>query len=78
MVGHHRISLRRACRLVKLRRSVHYYRSVKDPKLELRRRMHELAQVRIRYGYRRIHVLLRREVVVQRNQRAAPSAANDA
>ena len=23
MVGHHRISLRRACRLVKLRRSVH-------------------------------------------------------
>jgi putative transposase len=53
--------LRRACRLVKLRRSVHCYRSVKDPKLELRRRMHELAQVRIRYGYRRIHVLLRRE-----------------
>jgi len=61
MVSHHRISLRRACRLVKLRRSVHYYRSVKDPKLALRKRMHELAQVRIRYGYRRIHVLLRRE-----------------
>ena len=38
MVSHHCISLRRACRLVKLRRSVHYYRSVKDPKLELRRR----------------------------------------
>jgi len=107
MVDHHRISVRRACRLLKLRRSVHYYRSVKDPKLALRRRMHELAQVRIRYGYRRIHVLLRREgwkhgrsqtyrlyteerlqlrsklpkrrkMVVQRNQRAVPVAANDA
>jgi putative transposase len=107
MVGHHRISVRRACSLVKLRRSVHYYRSVKDPKLALRKRMHELAQVRIRYGYRRIHVLLRREgwkhgrsqtyrlyteeklqlrsklpkrrkMVVQRNQRAVPAAANDA
>jgi putative transposase len=61
MVDHHRISVRRACRLVKLRRSVHYYRSVRDPKLALRKRMHELARVRIRYGYRRIHVLLRRE-----------------
>ena len=37
MVGHHRISVRRACSLVKLRRSVHYYRSVKDPKLALRK-----------------------------------------
>ena len=107
MVSHHRISTRRACDLLKLRRSVHYYRSVKDPKLSLRMRMHEIAQVRIRYGYRRIHVLLRREgwkhgrsqtyrlyteerlqlrsklpkrrkMVVQRNQRAVPAAANDA
>ena len=107
MVSHHRISSRRACRLVKLRRSVHYYRSVKDPKLVLRKRMHEFAQVQIRYDYRHIHVLVRREgwqhgrvqtyrlyteerlqfrsksprrrkMVVQRNQRAAPSAPNDA
>lgn len=61
MVSHHRISIRRACDLVKMHRGAHYYRSVKDPKLALRKRMHELAQVRIRYGYRRIHVLLRRE-----------------
>jgi len=34
---------------------------VKDPKLELRGRMRELARARIRFGYRRLHVLLRRE-----------------
>ena len=61
MMGHHGIARRRACRLVKLARSTQYYRSVKDPQLALRQRMREIAQVRVRYGYRRIHVLLRRE-----------------
>ncbi len=55
------ISQRRACRLLKHPRSVHYYRSRKDPRLGLRTRMRELARTRIRYGYRRLHVLLRRE-----------------
>lgn len=55
------LTRRRACRLVKLHRSTFYYRSVKDPQLELRLRTRELAQSRVRYGYRRIHVLLRRE-----------------
>ena len=59
--GHYGTSRRRACRLVRLRRSVFYYRSIKDPKLALRGRMHELARARVRFGYRRIHVLLRRE-----------------
>jgi putative transposase len=38
-----------------------YYQSCKDPRTALRARMRELAQVRVRYGYRRLHVLLRRE-----------------
>jgi putative transposase len=59
--SHYGISQRRACRLVKLHRSVYHYRTVMDPKLELRQRMRELAHARVRYGYRRIHVLLRRE-----------------
>ena len=42
-------------------RSVQYYRSVKDPRQDLRARMREIAQARVRYGYRRIHVLLKRE-----------------
>jgi len=61
LCGHYGTSHRRACQLVRLRRSVLYYRSIKDPKLGLRSRMHELARARVRYGYRRLHVLLRRE-----------------
>ena len=37
------------------------YRSQADPQTALRQRVRELAQTRVRYGYRRIHVLLRRE-----------------
>lgn len=41
-------------------RSTHYYRSVKDPQTALRQRMREIAQTRVRYGYRQVHVLLKR------------------
>jgi putative transposase len=61
IVTHYPLKLRRACRLVKQTRSVQYYRSVKDPQHDLRARMRELAQARVRYGYRRIHVLLKRD-----------------
>ena len=33
-----------------------------DPQEELRLRLKELAESRVRYGYRRLHMLLRREV----------------
>jgi putative transposase len=61
IVSHYGLKLRRACRLIKQSRSVQYYRSVKDPRQDLRARMRELAQTRVRYGYRRIHVLLKRD-----------------
>ena len=61
VLGHYATSRRRACRIVCQHRSAEYYRSRKDPKTALRGRMRELAQVRIRYGYRRLHILLRRE-----------------
>jgi len=43
VVNHHRISQRRACRLVQQHRSNQYYRSVKNPRHDLRLRMREIA-----------------------------------
>src|SRR2546423_9711720 len=61
MVSHYALNTRRACRLVRQTRSMQYYHSVKDPRRDLRARMHEIARTRVGYGYRRIHVLLKRD-----------------
>lgn len=58
---HHGYSERRACRLTRQHRSTQRKPSTRDPRTEIRQRMHEIAQTRIRFGYRRIHVMLRRE-----------------
>ena len=56
------MSTRRACDVVKATRSTAYYRSSrKDPLLALRQRMREVAQTRVRFGYRRLNVALLRE-----------------
>lgn len=57
----YRISARRACQLVGLRRSSWFYRAHGRDDTVLRQRLRELAQVRIRYGCQRLHTLLRRE-----------------
>jgi putative transposase len=57
----YRISTRRACRLVGHARSTQTYRSKRKDPAGLRQRMKELAAARPRFGYRRIHTLLRRE-----------------
>src|SRR5215470_12834701 len=51
----------RACRLVWIPRSLQACRSRRPGQEGLRVRMRELARARPRYGYRRIHVLLRRD-----------------
>lgn len=51
----------RACRLAQISRALWYYRSRRPPQAALVMRMRELAQVRPRFGSRRLHVLLRRE-----------------
>jgi putative transposase len=55
------ISERRAIRFAGFSRSSMRYRSLRKPEDELRTRIRELAAERARWGYRRIHVLLRRE-----------------
>ena len=57
----YRVSERCACRATGFPRSSQRYRSSAAPQSELRLRLKELAAVRVRYGYRRLHVLLRRE-----------------
>src|SRR5919199_1359568 len=44
-----------------LDRSSQRYRKRSDPQVALRMRLKELAAARVRYGYRRLHILLRRE-----------------
>jgi putative transposase len=51
----------RACGLVRITRWSNRYQSRRDPQGELRMRLRDLACTRIRYGYRRLTVLLRRE-----------------
>ena len=55
------VSERRACAVVGMSRSMQRYRSVAKDQTALRMRMRDLAATRIRYGYRRLHVLLQRE-----------------
>ena len=51
----------RACGLVRITRWSNRYESRRDPQSERRVRLRDLASTRIRYGYRRLTVLLRRE-----------------
>lgn len=55
------VSERRACRLVKLNRSTCQYESVRADDPVLVARLRELAGERPRFGYRRLHILLRRD-----------------
>jgi putative transposase len=65
LAGHlqerYRVGIRRACWLVGLARSSWYHRSRRRDDAPLRKRIQEIAEVRIRYGIWRIYVLLRRE-----------------
>ncbi len=56
-----RVSERRACRVAGVPRSTCRYRSQAQDQAALRVRLRDLAAARVRYGYRRLHVLLRRE-----------------
>lgn len=55
------LSVRRSCRLLQLRNATWYYRSQARASSAIRQRMRELAQLRPRFGYERLHVLLRGE-----------------
>jgi putative transposase len=63
------VSERRACGLIGTHRSTIRYRTrIRDDEA-LRRKLTELAKARSRFGYRRLHVLLRREGLVVNHKR---------
>ena len=59
--GEWQVSIRRACAALEFDRSTYHYKHRRPEQASLRKRIRELSEARVRYGYRRIHVLLRRE-----------------
>lgn len=55
------MSERRVCGALSFLRSTCRYQSVADEQAALRIRLRDLAQARVSYGYRRLHILLQRE-----------------
>jgi putative transposase len=62
-------SQRRVCRLVGANRATVRYRRRRREDERVRRRLRELAAERPRFGYRRLHALLRREGIVVNHKR---------
>ncbi|MGB3722012.1 MAG: IS3 family transposase [Pacificimonas sp.] len=60
----HGMSERRACRVIEADRKSVRYRSTRYDDADLREKLRELANQRRRFGYRRLHILLRREGVM--------------
>src|SRR3546814_16181578 len=57
----HGMSERRACRVTGADRKSMRYRSQRGDDADVREKLRELAQQRRRFGYRSLHILLRRE-----------------
>ena len=65
--GIYRVSERRACRVARVPVSTFRYESRQEPRMALRLRIREIAQFRVRYGYRKIRVL-HRQVLLERRE----------
>jgi len=61
MRAQYQLAIVRSCRLAGLSRAAWYKRSVANDQSALRMRIRDIAHRRPRFGYQRIHVMLRRE-----------------
>ena len=61
LISDHGMSERRACKTIGSCRMTMRYRTTRQDDTVLRQRMKAIAQERRRFGYRRVHVLLKRE-----------------
>jgi putative transposase len=55
------VSIRRACQTLREKRSSYHYTSRRPDQAAIKKRIKEICETRVRYGYRRVHVLLKRE-----------------
>lgn len=55
------VSIRRACRVLAVDTSTYHYKSRRRGQADLEHRIKEIAETRMRYGYRRVHVVLQPE-----------------
>jgi putative transposase len=56
-----KVSIRRACAALEFDRSTFHYRSRKRDQAGVEARIKAICETRVRYGYRRVHVMLQRE-----------------
>ena len=63
------VSERRACCVLGVDRTSVRYRSIRPDDAAVRTRLHELAAVRRRFGYRRLYILLTREGVTMNHKK---------
>ncbi|TNJ40704.1 transposase, partial [Tamlana fucoidanivorans] len=63
------ISVNRCVKLVLLHKSVYYYKPNKRDDTLLRMRIKEIASTRVRYGFWRVYILLRREGFMDNHKR---------
>lgn len=61
LIGDWKVSTRRACSALQIDRSLYVYKSKRGEQADLKLRIKDICQTRVRYGYRRVHVLLRRD-----------------
>ncbi len=59
--GEWSVSIRRACRVLEFDTSTYHYKSRRRDQAGIEARIRDICATRVRYGYRRVHVLLKRE-----------------
>lgn len=69
LIENYHIATRRACRCVGLGHSMFYYRHHPKDDTLIKMRMREIAQTRVRYGFKRIFILMRREGFMDNHKR---------
>lgn len=56
-----RVSIRKACGALRFDRSTYHYKSLRTDPAALKKRIKEICETRVRYGYHRVHFALQRE-----------------